>query len=586
MICGRALDAAAWGVKPRRAPISPRAPGEDVPPERRWSAPSPVRGTRRSHESLKWPPCKNLESGAVGDLRDPLEAERLLALEPEACHTRRDFLRRTAVSAGLAASMGLVLDPDTLVAEAARRQREVALPSPRNLPIDTFVVLMMENRSFDHYLGWLPGADGRQAGLQFADNHGRTFATHRLRTDFQGCAYLDPDHSWVGGRTELDGGRMDGFLKAASDVFSIGYYTKDDLPFTPHVAQAFTAFDRFFCSVLASTYPNREYMHAAQSYGKVDNSLPSGTGFPDTTIFAALNRAGVSNQYFFTDIPVSALWGTAGLGRSSQVQTFYERAAAGTLPAVAFVDPSFNGEDQGTSGDEHPHGDVRVGQAFVADVVHAFMASPQWKRGALFIVYDEWGGFFDHVVPPRVPDLRSSADLNKDYGQMGFRIPAVMVSPYARRGHVDHSVYGFESILKMIRYRYGLPPLGPRDLYANNIAHAFDFEHPNLTPPPLPTPAHVISFACRGSLPLGSGGAGIDDGSLIGSPLPLPLAHSAGRRTTRAHHSDRPATPERAKPHDLQNLVTSGYLERLGFDYKPATAATMFRHPSSLGLTR
>ncbi len=219
---------------------------------------------------------------------------------------------------------------------------------------------------------------------------------------------------------------MDGFLKAASDIFSIGYYTQDDLPFTPHVAQAFTAFDRFFCSLLSSTYPNREYMHAAQSYGKIDNSTPSGNGFPDTTIFAALSKAGVSNQYYYTDIPVSALWGSAGLKRSSQVQTFYEQAAAGTLPALSFVDPSFNGEDQGTSGDEHPHGDVRVGQAFVADVVHAFMESPQYKRGALFIVYDEWGGFFDHVVPPRVPDLRTSRDLNQDFGQMGFRIPAVV----------------------------------------------------------------------------------------------------------------------------------------------------------------
>ena len=510
------------------------------------------------------------------DLRDPLEAERLETVAPDAFHTRRDFLKRTAVTAGLAASMGLVLDPDTLVAEAARRQREVQLPSPRNLPIDTFVVLMMENRSFDHYLGWLPGADGRQAGLEYTDPAGHKFATHRLRTDFQGCAYLDPDHSWQGGRTELDGGRMDGFLKAASDVFSIGYYTQDDLPFTPHVAQAFTAFDRFFCSILSSTYPNREYMHAAQSYGKIDNSTPSGNGFPDTTIFAALSGAGVSNQYYYTDIPVSALWGSAGLKRSSQVQNFYEQAANGTLPALSFVDPSFNGEDQGTSGDEHPHGDVRVGQAFVSDVVHAFMESPQYRRGALFIVYDEWGGFFDHVVPPRVPDLRTSRNINEDYGQMGFRIPAVVVSPYARRGHVDHSVYGFESILKMIRYRYGLAPLTPRDLYANNIAAAFDFESPSFTPPSLPSPAHVISSACSGSVPVGSGGAGIDGATVLGSPppvsLPLPLL-------AEEHAADRRAA-ERPKPHDLQNLVTSGYLERLGFDYKPATAATMFRHPS------
>jgi phospholipase C len=370
---------------------------------------------------------------------------------------------------------------------------------------------------------------------------------------------------------------MDGFLKAASDVFSIGYYTQDDLPFTPHVAQAFTAFDRFFCSILSSTYPNREYMHAAQSYGKIDNSTPSGNGFPDTTIFAALSGAGVSNQYYYTDIPVSALWGSAGLKRSSQAQNFYEQAANGTLPALSFVDPSFNGEDQGTSGDEHPHGDVHVGQAFVSDVVHAFMESPQYKRGALFIVYDEWGGFFDHVVPPRVPDLRTSRNINEDYGQMGFRIPAVVVSvcaPGSRRSlGLRLRVHPEDDPLP----RYALPPLTPRDLYANNIAAAVDFESPSFTPPSLPSPAHVISSACSGSAPADSGGAGIDGATMLGSPPPgtvPPLPLLADERAAERRAVERP------KPHDLQNLITSGYLERLGFDYKPATAATMFRHPS------
>ena len=164
---------------------------------------------------------------------DPEHAEWLAATEPDAYWSRREFLQRTAVAAGLASGLGLLLDPDTLVAEAARVQRRTALPSPRNLPIDTFVVLMMENRSFDHYLGWLPGADGRQAGLTFTDNAGQAHATHRLTTDFQGCAFLDPDHSWDGGRTELDGGRMDGFLRSASDTFAIGYYAEADLPSRP-----------------------------------------------------------------------------------------------------------------------------------------------------------------------------------------------------------------------------------------------------------------------------------------------------------------------------------------------------------------
>jgi phospholipase C len=506
----------------------------------------------------------------MSDIRSPHEAERLLAVAPDAYETRRDFLKRTAVSAGLAAGMGLILDPDTVVAEAARRQRRAKLPSPRNLPIDTFVVLMMENRSFDHYLGWLPGADGRQAGLRFTNPAGQKLATHRL-TFTQSCGFEDPDHSWNGGRTELDSGHMDGFLKAQSDDFSIGYYEEADVPFTPHAAKAFTTFDRFFCSLLGPTYPNREYMHAAQSYGMIDNTLPvssKGLGFPDTTIFNALTQAGVSNRYFYTDLPLSALWGTAGLARSGQVQEYYERAAAGTLPALSFVDPAFQGESQGTSGDEHPLADIRVGQTFVADVVHAFMSSPQFKRGALFMIYDEWGGFFDHVVPPRVPDLRQSRDLAKDFGQMGFRIPAVVVSPYARRGHVDHSIYGFESILKMIRYRYGLPALTPRDLYANNIAAAFDFESkPNYQIPDLPTPPEVIVSACAGAPPADSGGAGIDDGPLGAPPGTLP------------------SPPPLQAPHrEPAEMLSSGYLERLGFRYRPATPATMYRHPSKLGM--
>ena len=160
-------------------------------------------------------------------------------------------------------------------------------------------------------------------------------------------------------------------------MFSIGYYTEPDLPFIPHVAKAYTAFDRFFCSILSSTYPNREYMHAAQSYGLRDNSLPTSSGgFPDTTIFAALTKAGVSNHYFYTDIPVSALWGSPACRARARCRPTTSRPTTGTLPALSFVDPSFNGEDQGTSGDEHPHGDVRVGQAFISDVVHAFIESP------------------------------------------------------------------------------------------------------------------------------------------------------------------------------------------------------------------
>ena len=174
---------------------------------------------------------------------------------------RREFLQRTAMAAGVAAGMAAVVSPDVLVAEAGAAQRRTPLPSPRNLPVDTFVVLMMENRSFDHYLGWLPNADGHQAGLSYATRDGQAVATHRLAPDFQGCAFNDPDHSWDGGREQVNGGAMDGFLRSGdNDEFAVGYYAEEDLPFLPAAAHAFTTYDRFFCSLLASTFPNREYM--------------------------------------------------------------------------------------------------------------------------------------------------------------------------------------------------------------------------------------------------------------------------------------------------------------------------------------
>lgn len=169
----------------------------------------------------------------MNDEHYPEIDEELAWRAPEAFLRRREFLARTALLAGVGATTASVLTPDTLVEAAAAKQAR-PLPSPRNLPIDTFVVLMMENRSFDHYLGWLPGADGRQAGLRYRDESGRTLPTHRLRGDFQGCAHPDPDHSWKGDREQFDGGKMDGFLRSgANDAFSIGSSSGSPVPSLP-----------------------------------------------------------------------------------------------------------------------------------------------------------------------------------------------------------------------------------------------------------------------------------------------------------------------------------------------------------------
>jgi phospholipase C len=475
---------------------------------------------------------------------------------------RREFLERTAYTAGLAGLAGS-LSADTLIAEAAKRQKRVQLPSPRNMPIDTFVVLMMENRSFDHYLGWMPNADGRQAGISYTDAEGKPQATYVLTPEYQGCDHPDPGHGWDSGRTQFNNGKLDGWLKEGSDTdeFALGYYPNGDLGFIQPATKGGTTFDRFFCSILASTYPNREYMWAAQAYGQKGNALPvASQGYPyETTLFSAVEKAGGTVGYYYNDLPVAALWGQAGMQRSHRIQEYQAACELGTLPNVTFVDPPFKdgGGGDGVSADEHPHGDVRLGQAYMSDIVHAFMASPQWERGAIFIVYDEWGGFFDHVRPPRVPDIRNSRDLAEDWGQMGFRIPAVVLSPYARRGHVDHGTYGFESIIKLIRYRFGAKALTRRDAYARNIGYAFDWKSkPRLDPPELPDPANVAVPFCSTRSP--------------GGPQPEPLPN--------------PLPPGLARPkvHDLDLLESTGYLERLGIAHQPSDPAAMFREPSKV----
>ena len=311
---------------------------------------------------------------ARGELADEAAAERLEAAAPEAYLRRRDFLTRTAALAG-AAGMSTLLPAETLIAEAAKRQARRPLPSPSNLPIDTFVILMMENRSFDHYFGWHPRADSRNEGLRYRDLEGELHPTYRLTPDFQGCGHPDPDHGWDGGRWQWHRGRNDRFFTGnregtGSDEFAIGYYLKEDLAFLPVAADEYTLYDRWFCSIMASTYPNRHYQWSAQSGGQKTNEIPAGQlGNQWETIFDRASANGLTVGYYNSDLPFAALYGLRGLAWTKPISTFYAQAWAGTLPNICIVDPPFvdGGGGDGCSADEHPHGDIRLGQAFMDD---------------------------------------------------------------------------------------------------------------------------------------------------------------------------------------------------------------------------
>jgi phospholipase C len=399
--------------------------------------------------------------------------------------TRRRFLQDVATGVGAVGLGGL----GPMVDLAAKPH----LPKPGHSGIEHIVVLMMENRSFDHFLGWLPGADGRQAGLTYLDRAGQPQSTHPLAPDYQGCGQSDPDHSYAGGRVEYNNGACDGWLRAGSnDAYSIGYYTQSDLSFLGQAAPSWTTCDRYFAAIMAETFPNRVYQHAAQT-DRLDNSLALST-LP--TIWDRLAERGLRGRYYFNDVPFLALWGAKYLSIGRPFGAFLADCATGSLPEVSFVDPRFIDEQSGTSNDDHPHADIRNGEAFLNLVYSAVALSPAWPNTVLIINYDEWGGFFEHVPPSAAPIPDADRSAGNEDGLRGFRVPCVIVSPFARRAFVASTVFDHTSVLRLIEWRWDLEPLTERDATAANIADVLDFKARNQRPPLFPVPPGPFGAAC------------------------------------------------------------------------------------------
>jgi phospholipase C len=357
---------------------------------------------------------------------------------------------------------------------------------------------MMENRSFDHYFGWLPtdeaymeagrsrygagfAVNGRNR-LAYRDPHGAMLHTHHLTGQkliddpTRGCGgHPDPGHGWDEGRAQRDHGFV--AKGTGNDIFALGYFESADLPCYAPLVRAFTTFDTYHAAIMSSTYPNRLYLLSAQTNGLKDPPLPlASLGFHWPSIWDRLRAAGVSAANYAVDIPTSLFFGANQIPDVRPIAAFFADAAAGRLPHVVFVDPGFQ---SGYRTDDHPLGDHRLAQAFVGLIFQAFHTSPQWRRGAMIITYDEWGGFFDHAPVPVVPDARASSVDENNFGQVGFRVPTILASPFARPGFVDHRYYDHTSILRFIEWRFlGAPPEGSagsrwwlttRDRFANNI---------------------------------------------------------------------------------------------------------------------
>src|SRR3954467_2833418 len=392
--------------------------------------------------------------------------------------SRRRFLATAAAAAGAAGH------PLALGSTAK-------LPRPARSGLDHVVVVMMENRSFDHLLGWLPGADGKQAGLAYTDAAGASHPTHPLAPDFQGCAFSDPDHSYNGARVEWNNGACDGWLRAgANDLYSIGYYRQQDLPFLGKLAPVFTTWVFVFASILGPTFPNRFYSLS----GVTDRISNNASRVDLPTIFDRFLAKRIPAAYYYGNFDFLLLYQKYN-AISHPYATFFKQAKTGKLPAFSYIDPNYTFHDSGPSSgnegnDDHPHSDIRAGEYFMSQIYNAVVRSPAWPSTLLIFTFDEWGGFFDHVPPPAAPDVKP------EYAQRGFRIPAVLVSPYARRHHVAHGTYDHTSILKLLEWRWGLAPLSVRDAAAANLAGALDFSHRHLKVPAISAPRVLVGAAC------------------------------------------------------------------------------------------
>jgi phospholipase C len=381
-------------------------------------------------------------------------------------------------------------------------------PPPSRWPIKHVVIIMKENRSFDHLFGRFPGVIGTTVGQYLGEQIPLDPPGQVLTKDL-------PHHSWDS-RRDMNNGRMNNFGRDDEEITRLAHTQMrgDQIPNYWYWAEKFVLSDNFFASHIGPTFPNRLYSIAAQAGGAIDtpggvqplpgkaktwgcdartgqwvivedlegNRRRAITCFEFSTMGDLLSDAGLDwASYSATDeqdgyifqpytavrhIRESSLWED----HIRPVDRLIGDIEEGRLPAVTWVHPRY-------PVCEHPakHTNIAHGENWSTAVINAVMESPLWSRTAIFHTYDEWGGFYDHLPPPRVDNFG-----------LGIRVPLLTISPYARQGHVDHEVGEFSSILKFIERNWGLPYLTQRDRAASDLSYNFDFTEPPRPPAPRP----------------------------------------------------------------------------------------------------
>jgi len=362
--------------------------------------------------------------------------------------------------------------------------------------IDHIVVLMMENRSFDHMLGYLrkdggrPDVEGLHGNEANADLNGNTFPSFSLSdTTF----LKSPDHSYHPVMKQIDGGMMDGFVTSFVDKYPdiddprpiMGYHTAAHVPVYDALARQFLLCHHWFAAHPGPTFCNRFYTLTGRlnrdSSGTFEVDNPAGNDFKPVytrTLFDHLTDHGVSWHYyehrycFLRMFERYTFDNKYIVNAQDPAQGFFASALAGTLPSVSFIDPNFIDEPDGQDNDDGAPSDIAAGQNLIGRVVDAVVHSPKWNKTLLLITYDEHGGFYDHVNPLD-PRFRDTAKPVSGIDHYGVRVPAFVISPWVDQRAVSDVVFDHTSIAKTIARRFmsaNPPDMGERVAAANDLS--------------------------------------------------------------------------------------------------------------------
>jgi phospholipase C len=420
--------------------------------------------------------------------------------------TRRTVLKSAAAGAAVALSGGLPAWARPVARAAGRRQPD-SLPfpgRPAGIPsmpqIEHIVVLIMENHSFDNLLGMVPhDVPGRRSVDGLHLRHGKptnfNLDSSRARVVAQHGSWPcqlsgEPTQTWNASHEAYDNGLNDGFVRASGPV-AMRFWDQRDIPFTYSLARYFPLGERYFCSVLGQTFPNRSYFFAGTSSGTINDTIapaPPANG----SIFDRLDAHHIDWAVYYEpgngSYPSLLLVpGTDTPARASRIRTFDQflvQAAAGKLPQFTFLDPNYH-----TTSEENPQ-DIQVGERYIAQVVHTLMRAHTWKHTVLFITYDEHGGYYDHVPPPpaiapdSIPPMLTATDVPGSFNRYGFRVPLLVVSPWVRPGYVSRITQDHTSIAAFIERKWNLPAMTFRDANAHPMIDYFEFRKPAFATPP------------------------------------------------------------------------------------------------------